>query len=238
VSLPERPVTTATSAAGGKSLWKARSGGRTVFRHPAPLIVFWAWAIFALANFIDVAITGHFLVVMKVTAGLLLVTGIVYACTLQSRVEADEDGLTIFNPLRQHRAPWGAVEGVYLGDSVEFVCARPAPKKTKTIYSWALYSGRRSKARYQVQRSMLSRRVGTGSGYARPGSLSPRAPAEAADLAKQPAAQIMAAELGNRVSAGRDRGAPDAVLASSWSWRPLAAMIAPAVLLAALLPLH
>jgi hypothetical protein len=236
VSSPERPV--ALSVGGGKSLWKDKADGRTVFRQPVPLVVWWGWAAFAVANLIDVAVGGPFLLVMKVAAALLLVTGVVYACTLQSRVEADEAGVTIFNPLRRHRAPWGAVEGVYVRDSVEFACSRPAPKKTKTIYSWALYAGRRSRARAQVQRRRLARGVGTESGYARPGALSPRAPAEAAELARQPPAQLMAAELGRRATAARDNGAPPAVLASRWSWRPLAAVIVPAVLFLVLLQLH
>jgi hypothetical protein len=239
VSSPERPVAAAAvSAGGGKPLWKTKAGERTVFRHPVPLVVWWGWTIFALANLIDVAVSGHLPLALKVTAGLLLATGLVYACTVQSRVEADADGVTIFNPLRQHRAPWGALEGIYLGDSIEFACSRPTPKKTKKIYSWALYSGRRSRARARLQRGPISRGRAAGSGYARPGTLNPRAPAEAAELARQPSAQLMAAELGSRLTAARDSGAPAAVLASRWSWRPVAAIIGPAVLLVVLLPLH
>jgi hypothetical protein len=200
-----------------------------VFRHSTPMVIFWAWVAFAVANFVDIAVTDSGLTLLKVGVGLLAVTGIAYATTLHSRVQTDDHGVTIFNPLRKHRAPWGAVEGIYLGDSVEFVCHRPAPKKTKTIYSWALYSSRRSRARSQMQRGFFStRRV----------EVSSRAPSEAAELAKTASAQLMASELGRLAVQARDRGAREAVLASTWSWRPLLAMIAPIALLIVVLQLH
>lgn len=214
---------------GPRPLWKAKEGGAVVFRHSTPMVIFWAWVAFAVANFIDIAVTDSGLTLLKVGAGLVAVTGIAYATTLQSRVQTDDHGVTIFNPLRNHRAPWGAVEGIYLGDSVEFVCHRAAPKKTKTIYSWALYSSRRSRARNQMQRSFFStRRV----------EVSSRAPSEAAELAKTASAQLMASELGRLAVQARDRGVPDAVLTSGWSWRPLLAMIVPIVLLIVVLQLH
>ncbi len=200
-----------------------------MFRHSTPLVLWWIWVAFAVANFIDVAIVDPGLTVLKVAAGLLAVTGIAYATTLHSRIESDDEGVTVFNPVRNHRAPWGAVEGIFLGDSVEIVCHRPAPKKTKTIYSWALYSSRRSRARSQMQRSFFStRRV----------EVSSRAPAEAAELAKRAAAQLMAAELGRLAVQARDRGCPSAVLRSRWSWAPLAAILIPIAALVVVLQLH
>ncbi len=202
-------------------MWKAKADGNAVFRHPAPLVLWWAWVLFAVGNLIDLAVSDHDFYVARVGGLLLLVTGIMYACTLHSRVEADEDGVTVFNPLREHRASFGAVEGIYLGDSVEFICTRPAPKKAKTIYSWALYSRRRSRARAQMQRSFFTTRR----------AVNPRAPAEAADLMRQKTAELMAAELGRRAVAARDRGAPAGVLRSRWAWQSLAAIAIPAILL-------
>ncbi len=200
-----------------------------VFRHPIPLVIWWIWVAFAVANFTDVAIVDHGLTVLKVGVGLLAVTGIAYATTVHSRVESDDDGVTVFNPLRNHRAPWGAVEGIFLGDSVEFVCYRRAPKKTKTIYSWALYSSRRSRARSQMQRSFFStRRV----------EISSRAPAEAAELAKKAPAQLMAVELGRLAVQARQNGAPSAVVKSRWSWLPMLAIVIPVAALVVVLQLH
>lgn len=215
------PAYGAPATGGPRTLWKAKADGNSVFRHQAPLVLWWAWILFAVGNLIDLAVSDHDFYVVRVGGLLLLVTGIMYACTLHSRVEADEDGVTVFNPMREHRASWGAVEGIYLGDSVEFICTRPAPKKAKTIYSWALYSRRRSRARTQMQRSFFTTRR----------TANPRAPAEAADLMRQKAAELMAAELGRRAVAARDAGAAGGVLRSQWAWQPLAAVLIPAILL-------
>jgi hypothetical protein len=204
-------------------LWKTKPDGVTTFRHSAPLILWWAWVAFVLWNFYDVAISHPGIHSARVVAALLLVTGVMYACTLHSRVESDDEGVTIYNPVQHHRVPWGGVEGIYLGDSVEFCCHRPPPLKDKTIYSWALYSRRRARARTQMQSSLFSsfssRRV------------SDRAPKEAADLARQQAAQLMAAELGKQAQNARKSGAPAGYLRSSWSWLSIAAMVVPAVAL-------
>lgn len=220
---------TPAAAVGPRPLWKAKQSGAVVFRHGTPLVLWWIWVAFAVANFIDVAVIDPGLTVLKVGVGLLAVTGIAYATTLHSRVESDDQGVTVFNPLRNHRAPWGAVEGIFLGDSVEFVCHRPAPKKTKTIYSWALYSSRRSRARNQMQRGFFStRRV----------EISSRAPSEAAELAKSATAQLMAAELGRLAVRARESGVPSAVLTSRWSWAPLAAIVVPIAALIIVLQVH
>ncbi len=124
---------------------------RRCFAAPAPLILFWLWVAFALFNFFDVAARDHDYFSLELTAGLLAVTAVVYACTLRPRVIADADAIHVYNPYRDHVVPWGAVNGVYLGDSVELSCARPGPKSTRTIYCWALYSGRRSRLRAQLR---------------------------------------------------------------------------------------
>jgi hypothetical protein len=220
---------TPAGAVGPRPLWKAKEGGKVVFRHSTPLVLWWIWVAFAVANFVDVAVVDPGVTLLKVAAGLLAVTGLAYATTLHSRVESDDEGVTVFNPVRNHRAQWGAVEAIYLGDSVEFVCYRPTPKKTKTIYSWALYSSRRSRARSNMQRSFFStRRV----------EVSSRAPSEAAELARQASAKLMAAELGRLAAQAREQGCPSAVLRSRWSWRPLAAILIPIAALVIVLQLH
>ena len=206
-----------------RTLWKARPGGRTVFRHPAPLVLWWAWVVFALVNVVYLLFDDLTINAVRGIAGLLTATGVLYACTLHSRVETDDEGVTIHNPLLDHRAPWGVVTAVTLGDSVEFACGRPAPRKTKTIYSWALYSSRRSRARRQMRGSMFPSLGQRG--------ISSRAPAEAADLARQQPSQIMRIELDRRAAAGRDRRPGGGELRSSVAWRPVAAVVAPALFL-------
>lgn len=204
-------------------LWKARKDGRTVFRHPAPLVLWWAWAVFALVNIFYLLVEDLTIYSIRGIAALLAATGALYACTLHSRVEADDDGVMICNPLRDHYAPWAAVQSVSLGDSVEFACSRTAAGKAKKVYSWALYSSRRSRARAQMRGTMF--------GSFGPRSLSSRAPAEAAELARQQPSQLIATELGRRAAAGHERSPAGGFLRSCVAWRPVAAIGLPALFL-------
>jgi Bacterial PH domain len=204
--------------------WKSAADGRTIFRRGTPFIIWWVWVAFAIYNLAQIAIPDHDYFSLELTAGLLAVTAVIYACTVRPRVVANEEGVLVLNPYRDHRIRWGALTGVYLGDSVEFGCARPAPQKEKTIYCWALYSGRRSRMRNQM-RAERERARTYGSGTIR------RAQADAQELARQDIVQLMAAEIGRRSTAARQRGVPDAVLASSWAWWPVVYFLVPAALL-------
>ena len=132
------PAEPSRAGAGIGSLWKDRPDGSTVFRHPAPQVLWWAWVAFALINIGFLISDGLSMSTARGIAALLTVTGIMYACTLHARVETDSEGVTVYNPVREHRAPWGVVEAVNLGESVEFACTRPGSAKPRN------WSGRRS----------------------------------------------------------------------------------------------
>jgi hypothetical protein len=220
---PAPPGGPGRAANAPRTLWKTRPDGRTVFRHPAPLVLWWAWVVFALVNICYLLIDDLTIYSARGIAALVAATGVLYACTLHARVETDDEGVTVCNPLRDHRAPWGIVEAVTLGDSVEFACTRPAAGKPKKIYSWALYSSRRSRARAQMHRGMfpsLGQRA-----------ISARAPAEAAELARQQASQLMTTELSRRAAAARQAGQSGGELRSVIAWRPAAAIGIPALAL-------
>ena len=205
-------------AAAARLPWKTTTEGTAVFRLPAPLILFWLWVAFALFNFFDVAVRDHDYFSLELTAGLLAVTAVMYACTLRPRVTADANAVRVYNPYRDHVAPWGAVSGVYLGDSVEISCARPGPKSTRTIYCWALYSGRRSRQRAQLR-------------SVRQQAATRRPEADIGELRQIDAAHLMAAELGRRSTAAKQRGVPEAIVTSRWAWLPTAYLLAPAAVL-------
>ena len=80
-----------------------------VFRLPAPLVLWWVWVAFAVANLADLAIQGHDRLSVQIAIGLLAITGVVYACAFRPRVITDADGLTMVNPLREYRVPWARV---------------------------------------------------------------------------------------------------------------------------------
>lgn len=207
---------------GTSAPWKQSPDGTAVFRRLAPLVLWWVWVAFAIFNFVQVVIPDHDYFSAEMAAGLLALTGVAYATALRPRLVADDAGVVVKNPVRDHVIRWGAVRGVYLGDSVELSCAREEPRKDKTIYCWALYSGRRSK--------LKSQQLGVRS-WSR---MSPRGAAAPEPAATDPA-QLMAAELGRRSNAARQAGAPAATLESRWALLPVAAIVVPAAALIVLL---
>lgn len=213
------------SSDGYRQPWKVAADGRTVFRRGGPFVFWWAWLIFAVVSVAQVAIPDHNYFSAEFTFGLLVVTAIVYATALRPRVIADVGGIDVVNPFRNHRIGWGGLNGVQLGDSVEFTCARAAPRKDKTIYSWALYSGRRSRFRAELR---AERRQASPLGAAS------RVTAAAPKVSRLDPVQLMATEIGRQCTEARQRGAPETVLESAWAWLPLGYLLVPAAVLAGL----
>ncbi|MGH3156443.1 MAG: PH domain-containing protein, partial [Streptosporangiaceae bacterium] len=131
-------------------------GGRQVFRSPAAVVIWWLWVLFALANLIDLAIQGRDHVSLVAAFVLLFVTGVVYVTAQRPRIVADADGLTISNPVRDHRGGWAAVAGADPTDRLRVRCEWSDGDKTarRAIYSWAVHSSRRR----QVAAEMRARR--------------------------------------------------------------------------------
>jgi hypothetical protein len=123
--------------------------GRQRYRSPFAVVIWWLWALFALANLIDLAVQGRDRFSLETAVGLVLITGGVYAAALRPRIIADHDGLTIANPLREHRIGWAAVTAVDATELVRVRCAWPAAGEVireRAIYSWAVHSSRRKEA--------------------------------------------------------------------------------------------
>jgi hypothetical protein len=156
-----------------------------------PLVIWWTWIGIIVLSLVDLLIQGHghnFLS-LRIAFGGLTVTGAVYALTLWPVVTADGRGVKVKNPFRSFDIPWGAVHGVYLADSIEVQCARPAPRKDKTVYSWALSSPRRTRARANLRAWQWEQgKKAKPSGYS-------RMPEQAQSLVRMTTAEIMAREL-------------------------------------------
>jgi Bacterial PH domain len=208
--------------ASDKKPWKLADDGRTAFRLVSPIVIWWVWVVFAIVTLALVAIPGHNYFSAELAAGLAAVTAIVYATALRPSVFADDDGVHVQNPLRDHRIGWGGLSEVYLGDMVEFSCSRPAPRHDKTVYCWALYSSRRGRLRARMRTSSGPSLV---FGFAR------AATAGAKEPSRPDTVELMAAELRRRSVAAREDGAPAAVLQSTWAWWPVAALVLPAAAL-------
>jgi hypothetical protein len=218
-----RAVSQLPGGSAAKLPWKAAADGKAVFRRGTPLVLWWLWVAFVVFNIIDVVVPDHDYFSFELIAGLLAVTAVVYACALRPRVVADNEAIYVYNPYRDHVARWGALNGVYLGDSVELTCVRLTPKKDKIIYCWALYSGRRARLRAQLRADRQQARL-TG-----------RSTSDIGDGRQPDPVNLMAAELGRRSAAARQSGAPQAILESRWAWLPVAYFVVPALALLVLI---
>ena len=139
------------------------------FRSPTAMVVWVVWLLFAAANWIDLAVQ-HPDHTSAVAAGVLLLgTGVAYAAALRPRIIADETGITVRNPLRDHMIGWAGVTKVDLADLLRVHCrwdsgpagsvgsTGPAESKestestgsaapgirTKIIPAWAVHYSRR-----------------------------------------------------------------------------------------------
>jgi hypothetical protein len=153
-----------------------RSGGQR-YRSPFAVVIWWLWALFALANLIDLAVQGRDRFSLETAVGLVLITGGVYAAALRPRVTADDDGLTIVNPLREHRIGWAAVTAVDATELVRVRCAWPVADEVireRMIYAWAVHSSRRRQAatRMRAQRRRAGGILGGAGSGSGPGSAS------------------------------------------------------------------
>jgi hypothetical protein len=195
VSAPNEQAGTAVPLSVGRIL----PDGRRIYRLATPQVIWWAWAVLATASLGDLLIQGHDYLSLKFALGLLTVTGLVYSCTLWPRVIADDDGMTVQNPFRKFHIPWGAVRGIFLADSVEVQCARGPQKKDKTVYSWALPSARRGRARARLH--------GWQSDQGRRGRLSSygQLPEQAKELVKMNQTEVMAREMARMLEDAKAR---------------------------------
>jgi Bacterial PH domain len=203
-------------------------GESKMFRLPGAVVAWWAWVIFAVANLIDLAVQGRGHTAVEIAVALAGITGVVYACALRPRIVADPGGITVMNPLRDHRVPWGSVTGVDLAESVQVHYAAEAdPTRGKVVHSWALYARRSNRLRSELIQQGRGRRLPRSSpdSYGQPAG-------DAEAIAKQSAAKIMAMQLDQMARDARARGAAAGPLVVSWAWSAIAAIVVPAVALA------
>jgi hypothetical protein len=234
VSVPNEraaPVSQSPGSAGRRT-----ADGRLIFRMVTPLVIWWTWVAVIAASLLDLIIQGHDFLSLQFALGTLTVTGLVYACTLWSKVIASDDGITVLNPFRRFDVPWGAVRGIFLADSVEVRCARGGGKKDKTIYTWALSAPRRARAKAQLR----GRQWETGR-RAQPGGYD-KMPGQAKELVKMTPAEVIARELAalsEQVNSGLDGGEqPSAVMTARWAWQPAAAVLVPGIAFALVSLIH
>jgi hypothetical protein len=221
---PGTPQPAGPRAPGGKTAQQPTD--QQMFRLPGAIFAWWTWVIFAVACLLDIAFTGRNHTAGEIAVTVVLITGLIYACALRPRVLTDADAITVQNPLRDHRIPWGSVTAVDLRESVQVHCARePGDKRGKVIHSWALYAHRRQRLRQQL--------LTTGNDRRRLPRSALNAYGQPSDSEKQKpgAAQVMATQLDELATQARERGAAAGPCVVTWPWEPAVAIAAPAIAL-------
>ena len=175
-----------------------------IFRSPTAVVVWVVWLLFAVGNWVDLAVQGRDHLSVVAAAVLLLATGAAYVTAQRPRVIADDAGVTVRNPLRDHRIGWAGVAQVDLVDLLRVHCAwgpggsggegsppgsggsrGVAPQEHKVISAWAIHYSRRrqfaaeTKARRGARRSTLASPIGFGRSYGSGSAGEPAPPGEA-----------------------------------------------------------
>jgi hypothetical protein len=156
-----------------------------VFRSPTAVVVWVVWLLFAVGNWIDLAVQGRDHLSVVAAAILLLATGAAYVTAQRPRIIADDTGVTVRNPLRDHRIGWAGVTQIDLVDLLRVHCAwgpggsrGVAPQEQqhhKIISAWAIHYSRRrqfaaeARVRRSARRSTSSFPVGFGRSYGNAG---------------------------------------------------------------------
>jgi Bacterial PH domain len=198
-------------------------GNPQAFRSPVALVVWAVWLLFAVGNWIDLAIQGRDHTSAVAAAILLLATGVAYVTALRPRIIADDAGVKVRNPLRDHRIGWAAVTRVDLADLLRVHCAWTDPgtpdgtAHRKVVSAWAVHYSRRralaaeARARHATRPRRSSLAVPSGGR----GPASGRSPSYGAPPVPQTPATEVAAEkvarlLSDRAATARYPAAPPA----------------------------
>ena len=195
------------------------AANREVFRSAGSFVLWWVWVVIAIVALIDLAIQAHNHSAVVMAVLVVAITSAVYACALRPRIVADAGGITVENPLRDHRVPWGAVEKVDAVNAVGVHCvAAPGAGKGKIVHSWAVQSSPRSaqKAQYRARRAQAGHPASYG-----------RYPAEAQEALRRTLAESTAHQLNERARRERAAGAAGGQPEARWAWAPIAAMAVP-----------
>jgi hypothetical protein len=212
-----------------------RADGREVFRSPIASVVWWIWVLFAVGNLIDLAVQGRDRLSVIAACTLFVITGIVYATAQRPKIIADDDGLTIINPVRDHRVGWPSVVGFDSTELLRVRCLWTNPDGSdsdmRAIYAWAAHSSRRRRLAEEMRAQRRSRGGGSRvrfGGFGTPPEVDAPPPAPLGlDL------DVVVSTLTDRAeqlkSEAVDVRARPPV--STWSWPAIAALVIPVVAL-------
>jgi Bacterial PH domain len=224
--------TAAGPAAGAAGEAPAR---RQTFRSPLAVVIWWLWVLFAVGNLIDLAVQGRDHLSVVAAFILLLITGVVQVTAQRPRIVADDEGLTIMNPLREHRIGWAAVAGIDAAQQLRVRCEWPLDDGAggtghRVLHSWAVHSSRRRQVTAELRAQRRSRRESAGGpfgAFSAPESRAAPPPPTVADAELVVSLLTARAEQGRAMTPAK-RAVPPL---SSWHWPAIAAIVVPALAL-------
>jgi len=140
------------------------------FRSPTAVIVWVVIVLFVVGNWIDLAVQGRDHLSVVAAAVLLLGAGVAYVTAQRPRIIADDAGVTVRNPLRDHRIGWAGVAEIDLVDLLRVHCAWGGPpgaapadrEHHKVISAWAIHYSRRRQFAAEIKARRGPRRSPAG----------------------------------------------------------------------------
>ena len=140
------------------------------FRSSTAVIVWIVVLLFVVGNWVDLAVQGRDHLSAVAAAVLLLGAGVAYVTAQRPRIIADDAGVTVRNPLRDHRIGWAGVTEIDLVDLLRVHCAWGGPpgaapadrEHHKVISAWAIHYSRRRKFAAEVKARRGPRRSTMG----------------------------------------------------------------------------
>jgi len=122
----------------------------------------YAWFVFAALNFVDlfVGITGdpdYSPATFAIAFLLLLGCGVAYTVGLRPAIVADEEGLTVRNPLRDVRAPWAAIRAIEARNAVTVRFAGPGGTELASR-AWVHQTSPRAQAKAEARAQKEARK--------------------------------------------------------------------------------
>jgi hypothetical protein len=157
----------------------------------------------------------------------------VYTAAQRPRLVADSGGLTIVNPLRDHRVGWAAVAGIDAAELIRVRCKWPLDDGgtgSRTISSWAVHSSRRRQAAARMRAQRRAARAAPGGrGFGAFGTApQARPPAPTAADADHVIAALTALADQANAAAPDERAVPPV---TTWNWLAVALIVVPALAL-------
>ena len=140
------------------------------FRSPTAVVIWVVVLLFVVGNWIDLAVQGRDHLSVVAAASLLLGAGVAYVTAQRPRIIADDAGMTIRNPLRDHRIGWAGVAEIDVVDLLRVHCAWGGPpgappaerEHHKIISAWAIHYSRRRQFATEARARRTARRSAMG----------------------------------------------------------------------------